>query len=86
MCTSHTSLPALPCKFSTEKDKACGDEWVVMAELCCRVSYVLRRALWWMFVFTSFRIHNDSIFLAFPQRYLLHMKAKSTRSVELISY
>lgn len=85
VCTSHTSLSVLPCKFSTQKDKACGDEWVVVAELCCRVSCVLH-ALWWVFVFTSFRIHNDSIFSAFPQRYPLHMKAESTRSGELISH
>lgn len=85
-CTFHTGLSVLPCKFSTQKDKTCRDEWVVMAELCCRVFSVLHSALWWMFVFTSFRIHNDSIFSAFPQRYPLHMKAKSTRSVELISY
>lgn len=82
---SH-KLVSIASIFSTQKDKACGDEWVVTAELCCRVSCALPSVLWWVFVFTSFRIYNDSILSAFPQCYPLHMKVKSIRSVELISY
>lgn len=61
---SH-KLVSVASTFSTHKDKACGDEWAVTAELCCRVSCVLPSVLWWVFVFTSFRIYNDSILSAF---------------------